>query len=229
MNFTDPTTGLPRLVRALVTLGCEVGHTNAHGVFSALVGAAMTVIKANAWDTVLGVWLKHESTHDLHEGINILDLNLEAPPLWRRRITWFGETRIYHNPDIGDKQQRTEPFASSTVLAWDPDVMSNSPPANVVDYMTHVTIGGGSVHFDEHYVTYVFEVHLQSDGSIVYDGICDFFVDGDRQDDQRRTFNGTIALDGSEIFKYEVTHDAFLDSHDYGRVVLTVQNVWAKY
>jgi hypothetical protein len=229
MNFTDPTTGLPRLVRALVTLGCEVGHTNAHGVFSALVGAAMTVIKANAWDTVLGVWLKHESTHDLHEGINILDLNLEAPPLWRRRITWFGETRIYHNPDIGDKQQRTEPFASSTVLAWDPDVMSNSPPANVVDYMTHVTIGGGSVHFDEHYVTYAFEVHLQSDGSIVYDGICDFFVDGDRQDDQRRTFNGTIALDGSKIFKYEVTHDAFLDSHDYGRVVLTVQNVWAKY
>ncbi len=229
MNFTDPTTGMPRLVRALVTLGCESSYTNAHGIFSALVGAGMAVIKANAWDPVLGVWLKHESTHDLHEGINNLDLNLEAPPLWRRRITWFGETRIYHNPDVGAKQQRTSPFASSTVLAWDPDVMSHNPPANVVDYMTHVRIDGASVHFGDHYVTYVFEVHLQSDGSLVYDGICDFYVDGDRQEDQSRTFNGTILPEDSMTFKYEVTHDAFLDSHDYGRVVLTVQNVWAKY
>jgi hypothetical protein len=69
MNFTDPTTGMPRLVRALVTLGCESRYTNAHGVFSALVGAGMAVIKASAWDPVLGVWLKHLSTHELHEGI----------------------------------------------------------------------------------------------------------------------------------------------------------------
>lgn len=74
----------------------------------------------------------------------------------------------------------------------------------------------------------MFEVHLQSDGSLVYDGICDFYVDGDRQADQSRTFNGTILPDDSRTFKYEVTLDAFLDSHDYGRVVLTVQYVWAK-
>jgi hypothetical protein len=49
--------------------------------------------------------------------------------------------------------QRTSPFASSTVLAWDPDVMSHNQPANVVDYMTHVRIDGASVHFDDHYVT----------------------------------------------------------------------------
>lgn len=44
-------------------------------------------------------------------------------------------------------------IASSTVLAWDPDVMSHNQPANVVDYMTHVRSDGASVHFDDHYVT----------------------------------------------------------------------------
>ena len=41
---------------------------------------------------------------------------------------------------------------------------------------------------------------LQSDGSLVYDGICDFYVHGDRQADQSRTFNGTILPDDSRTF-----------------------------
>jgi hypothetical protein len=39
----------------------------------------------------------------------------------------------------------------------------------------------------------------------------------------------TSALTGPWSFLYEPTHDAFLGSHDYGRVSLTIRNEWAKY
>ena len=70
---------------------------------------------------------------------------------------------------------------------------------------------------------------LDRDGTVVIDGDCCFFVDGDKQDDQTRHFHDILPLDGSHDIKYEVTHDAFLDSQDYGHVLLTIQNAWAKY
>ena len=229
VGFTDPMTGRSILVPALVTVGCESGPTSLHARFSTVTGAARTRIKANAWDPDLGVWLTYDAAHDLQEGINTLMLPLSAPPLWRRRVIWTGETRIYHNPDIGPKQQRTEPFAAATILAWDPDVMNNHPAPGIAEAMTHVLIDGGSVHFDDHFVTYAFDVNVQWNGIIAYTGECCFFVDGDKQDDQTRRFSGEILLDAQETFTYEVTHDAALDSHDYGRVVLTIRNEWAKY
>jgi hypothetical protein len=227
--YTDPITGMSRLVPALVTIGCESGYTDAHGIFSALVGVASVPVKATAWDDVLGVHLRYEGVPALTEGINPQKLELQAPPLWRRRIIWTGETRIYHNPDIGDKQENISPFAANSVLAWDPDVMNNNASDAVKNYMTKLVIAGESVHFDDHYVTYHFDVAVQMDGTVVIDGDCCFFVDGDKQDDQTRHFHDILPLDGSRDIKYEVTHDAFLDSHDYGHVLLTIQNAWAKY
>jgi hypothetical protein len=212
-----------------VTVGCESGYTNPHGGFSRLIGAGRVLIKATAWDGILGVWLKYEGAHDLKEGVNALTLQLQGPPLWRRRIVWNGETHIYHNPDVGDKQERTSPFASSHVLAWDPDVMSNAPNPVVFSYMTHVVISGASVKFDDHFVTYEFKIEVLPDGSINYDGECCFFVDGDKDDSLTKKFTGNIPGEVERTFKYEAYHDAFLDSHDYGRVVLTVKNQWAKY
>lgn len=227
--YTDPTTGMSRFVPALVTLGCESGYSDAHGIFSALVGVASVPIRATAWDAVLGVHLRYEGVLALTEGINTPKLELQAPPLWRRRIIWTGETRIHHNPYIGDLQENTSPFAANSVLAWDPDVMNNNASDAVKNYMTKLVIDGESVHFDDHYVTYRFDVAVQDDGTVVIDGDCCFFVDGDKQDDQTRHFHDILPLDGSRDIKYEVTHDAFLDSQDYGHVLLTIQNAWAKY
>jgi hypothetical protein len=229
VGYIDPTNGMPRFVPALVTIGCDSGGTSDHSIFRTLTGAGLVPVKAIAWDPVLQVWLKYDQAHQLHEGINEFGIQLEAPPQWRRRIVWFGETRIYHNPDIGDLQERTTPFASNKMLAWDPDVMSNNPPDYVKDYMTHVVIGGESVKFDDHYVAYTFDCHLESDGTLQYSGEFRFYVDGDLQGDQTRTYNGSILPDSSKNWRYEATHDAFLDSHDYGRVVLTIENNWAKY
>jgi hypothetical protein len=228
-SFTDPFTGALRIMPVLVTIGCESGYTDKRGTFSALIGAGDVLIKATAWDTVLGVHLSHEGATTLTEGVNNLHLTLNAPPLWRRRIVWSGETHIYHNPDVGDKQVNTAPFAENWVLAWDPDVMNNNPKPNVVDYMTHFVIGGNSVKYDGHYVTYSVDIRLLQDGSIDYDGEFCFFVDGDKQDNLTKHLKDNILPDGFRDLKYEANHDAFLDSHDYGRVALTIRNQWAKY
>lgn len=229
VGYTDPTTGMPRHVPALVTLGCETGYTDAHGIFTALVGVASIPVKVTAWDDVLGVHLRYAGVLALIEGVNTPKLELEAPPLWRRRIIWSGETHIHHNPYVGDEQNNTSPVAANAILAWDPDVMNNGASEAIKDYMTKLVIAGESVRFDEHYVTFHFDVVLQNDGSAVIDGECCFFVDGDKEDDQTRHFHELLPLDASYQIKYEVTHDAFLDSQDYGRVLVTITNEWAKY
>jgi hypothetical protein len=115
------------------------------------------------------------------------------------------------------------------VLAWDPELEAQHPPANVWDYMTQTAFSGDSTKFDDTFVSYRFAVAVRPDGSVDVDGQCTFTVDGDVQGDQTRTFQINILPDGIQPFKYEVTSDSFLDSNNYGRVVLTIRNDWAKY
>ncbi len=221
---------------ALVTIGCESGHTSANASFATVIGVAKVLVTATAWDPVLGINLNYKKAHKLNEGINDITIYLEGPPEWRRRVIWTGDLHIYHNPYIGDKQQNTKPFAGTTILAYDPDVMD---PAHapldqgryqkIKDYMTKYVIENHSVAYDDHHVDFRFEIELLEDNAIRYNGTFTFFVDGDLQDDQTRHFDGRIEQDSFRSFTYEVSHDAALDSHDYGRISLNIRNDWAKY
>ena len=228
-SLSGPKTGALQRLPTLVRIGCQSGYTDANAGFSAVIGAGQVLISAHAYDPVLDVALGYEVKHLLTEGVNEINIDLQQPPSWRRRIVCFGETHIYHNPDVGPVATDTQPIATTHILAWDATLAAQRPPAHVWDYMTKMPLRGSSTNVVGHFVQYSFGISLNPDDSISFKGECSFYVDDELQADQTREMQGIIAPGAQDGFKYEVTHDAFLDSHDYGRIVLTIRIEWAKY
>jgi hypothetical protein len=226
----DPATHVEDVVSAIVFVGCESVVCDADGRYHITTGAGVRSIEATYYDAAQDVHYAGRMDCTLEDGISSPPrLYLDGPPTWRRRVVMVGETRIYHNPDVGEVVANTSPLCDERIVAHDPALLAHAgADSREWQLVATATMAGGSKNFNGHHINYVVVISATDDaGTVNVEVRSMFYVDDDlKEEDEGTSF--VLAPGAQQHYKYEASSYEFLDSNDNGRVEFDITNQWAR-
>jgi hypothetical protein len=114
-----------------VRIGCEHDLTRPgtdEPTYALEVPAGRCEVTAQAYWPDSAWMLTASRVVDLAPGGQTVDLELEDPPVWRRRVRVFGKVDLVHRVLIGTDDWLHEPIVREADLSWTPTSWAGTPP-----------------------------------------------------------------------------------------------------